>query len=102
MFNQKEKSVLLSLDTILGSLNLDSTNEDPSETLWYLDIDESVIMVVHPAYGVTFFNDEMHILGLYDRRERGAILDLLDGWSYDHDSMVWREIGIDQIDYSPV
>ncbi|QKE60870.1 hypothetical protein KRONOS_215 [Vibrio phage Kronos] len=102
MFNLKEKTLLLSLDTILDALPLNNIVDDPSETIWYLDNDESIIMMAHPHYGIVFYNDEMHILGIHDRRERDAMLELLNGWGYDDRSMVWREIGIDQIDYNPV
>lgn len=101
MFNCKEKSLKLSFDTILGSLKLDNP-DDPSETVWYIDNDESIVMVVHPRYGVVFYNDEMLILGIYQRTAINSMLDLIDGWDYDNTSQVWREIGIDQIDYNPV
>ncbi|AKY02282.1 hypothetical protein AEO54_361 [Vibrio phage vB_VorS-PVo5] len=103
MFNQKDKATLiLSLNTILGSIALISTNEDPSLTVWYIDSDESLLLMVHPKYGVVLYNDEMHIMGIFDRNEEGELLDLLDDWGYDKSSMVWREIGIDQIDYEIV
>lgn len=102
MFNCKEKSVLLSLNTILESIKLDSTNEDPSETIWYIANDESIIMMVHPRYGLVFYNDEMHIVGMFERNDMEGIEDLLNDFDIHEESHYWHEIGIDQVDYSPV
>lgn len=99
MFNQKDKTSLVTLDYILAELSMLSATDDPSDTVWYIDSDESLLLTVHPKYGLVFYNDEMQTIGIYDREQESEMLNLLDDWSIYSDSKVWREIGIDQIDY---
>ncbi len=103
MFNQKNKVNLVTFDYILAELARLSVGsfitDDPSDTVWYLNSDESLMIMAHPAYGLVFYNDEMHIVGMFTSKQEDSILNMLDDWSIYGDSKVWREIGIDQVDF---
>lgn len=99
MFNQKDKTNMVTIDHIMSELSMQTAMDDPTDTVWYIDSDESLLLMVHPDYGLVLYNDEMHILGIFDREQEGELINLLDGWSIYAQSKCWREIGIDQVDY---
>lgn len=101
MFNLKAKTPLLSLNLIMSNARDTGGSEyDPTNTLWYLENDSQLAIMVHPAYGMVFYNDEMHVIELCSSFNDFAVVEcILNDYGLVRDSEVWLEIGIDQVDY---
>lgn len=100
-FNCKETPTLISLDSIIAEARniMGFTADDPTNTVWYIESDSQLALVVHPVYGMMFYSDEMHILGACELDCIGELSSLLDDYGIEKDHPVWRDIGIDQVDY---
>lgn len=100
-FNCTETPTLLSLDSIILATKEDgnSFNEDPENTVWYIDNDSQLAVMIHPAYCMMFYNSDMGIEGYCDLDELANLSDMLDNYGLETNSMVWREVGIDKVDF---
>ena len=99
-FNCKETPTLLSLNSIIAEARKQPNfSEDPDHTVWYIENDTHLAVMVHPNYGIVFYNDEMKIEGLCELDCIGEMEGMLDTYGIEVTSMVWREIGIDQVDF---
>ncbi|AFB83987.1 hypothetical protein F404_gp130 [Vibrio phage pVp-1] len=100
-FNCNETPTLLSLDSIVRYVKEERSSfvEDPESTIWYIDADNELAVMVHPAFCMMFYNSDMGIEGMCDLDCVTDLSAMLDNYGLDTSSMVWREIGIDQIDY---
>ncbi|QQO38360.1 hypothetical protein VPG01_002 [Vibrio phage VPG01] len=100
-FNCNETPTLLSLDSIVLMTKEDgnSFSEDPENTVWYIDTNTELAVMVHPAFCMMFYNSDMGIEGMCDLDCVTDLSAMLDNYGRDTSSMVWREIGIDQVDF---
>lgn len=104
-FNLKEKTPLLSLNSIMElARDVGTKDYDPDNTLWYIEKDSQLAIMIHPAYGMMLYNDEMRVMAWSSVHSTLAseVVSLLDDYGLERDSEVWLEIGIDQVDYTPV
>lgn len=100
-FTCNETPTLLSLDSIILAIKEDwsSFTEDPEYTSWYIDHGSELAVMIHPAFGMMFYNSDMGIEGFCDIDELEHLSDMLDNYEIETSSMVWREVGIDKIDF---
>ncbi|AUG85210.1 hypothetical protein FDJ20_gp103 [Vibrio phage Thalassa] len=98
-FNCKETPTLISLDSIIAEARKIIDEESPENTVWYIENDSQLAVMVNPAYGIMFYNDQMNIEGLCNLGNNASIDFILNGYGLTTNDPVWREIGIDQVDY---
>lgn len=99
-FNCKDTPTLISLQSIIDEARkISGFDEDPANTVWYIESDSQLAVMVHPAHGIAFYNDQMDMEGFCDLDCIGELEWMLDNYGIDKGHPVWREIGIDQVDF---
>lgn len=103
-FNCKETPTLISLDSIINEARKNGSfgREDPANTVWYIENDSQLAVMVHPAYGMMFYNYDMEVMGYCELDCIGEIYSMLNDHGIEDDDPVWQQIGIDQVDYQNV
>ncbi len=99
-FNCKETPTMISLQSIVAEARkIGGFTLDPDNTVWYIENDSQLAVMVHPAYGMMFYNDQMNIEGVCELDCIGELDEMLNNYGIDPNDPVWRDIGIDQVDY---
>lgn len=100
VFKCKDSPTLFSLLSICHeNIKIPSSRDHTEHTVWYITNDYALSVMVHPAHGMVFYNNEMQIEGMCELDCAGELAEMLDNYGIEIDHEIWRCIGIDQVDF---